>query len=338
MEEKFDLGMKVLGVVILIAVVLFILTWTGVMECKDIHPYWCSAYDAVIGSPRVLIVYGDSGMGDPDKLKVLLQDARYVGVGAVDAQHVDRITIGNLKKYKLVIVEHARKLSADQLLMFEDYVNKNGGRLVWIGDSGVEFGEGEVRDYSDSICERNSIGVRTVPADDFGTVREDINCSDTAPKIADNPWFRIKDTPTSYDLVNFDEFLGLKYVDNYCNQVTCPETPFSVGALEAEVTGEHPLIYGTAPALNFRITKERDFAIVKPISDSSVGNIVLNLNHGGVGNGKTVQIPKNIPIIATSSIGLGERVAYYAYPPEWFYHDNNYFQYVKRMYFGMMGR
>ncbi len=310
-SEYFDLGLKIVGIVILVVVVLFILTWSGVVKCKDISPYWCEFYDMVVGSPRVLIVYSDSGLGDPQKLKTLLQDPRYIGIGAVDVQHVDRISLGNLKKYKLVIVEHARKLSSDQLEMFMQYVNAHGGRLVWVGDSGVEFGEKELREYGDT----NGDMIK-----------------------ADNPWFRIKDNDTEFELIKFDEFLGLRYLDNYCAQAKCPENFFSVGVLESESTGDHPLIFGTSPTLNFKIKNERGFSIVKQISESSSSNIILTLNHGGVVDGKTIQIPKFIPLITTSSVGLGERVAYYAYPPEWFFYDNNYLLYVKNMYYGMLGR
>jgi hypothetical protein len=310
-KEQIDMALKVLGIVVLLFVILFILTWAGPVKCKDVSEIWCDVYDMVVGSPRVLIVYGEGGLGEPEVLKTYLQDPRYVGVGAVDIQHVDRISLGNLKKYKLVIVEQARKLSADQLYMFMEYVTKNGGRLVWVGDSGVDFAEGEVRE---------------------------INDVNTQKKIAGNPWIRIKEDADQYSLVSFDEFLGLRYVDRYCEQVNCTSAPMSVGRLESESTGEHPLIFGTSPQLNFKITKDRDFVIVKQIANSPGSSVVLNLNHGGVGEGKTVQIPKNIPIIATSSLGLGERVAYYAYPPEWFLSDNNYFYYVKNMYYGMLGR
>jgi hypothetical protein len=309
-KEQVDLALKLLGVIVLIFVILFILTWSGVVKCKDVHPYWCDAYDLIVGGPRVLIVYGDDGLGDPDALKALLQDPS-IGVGAVDAQHVERISSGNLKRYKLVIVEKAKKLSADQLNMFMDYVNQGGGRLVWVGDSGTDFADGETREVSDTNLQK---------------------------KIANNPWIRVKETEDEYSVISFDEFLGLKYLGNYCSEVSCTDQPFSVGRLESEATGNHPLIFGISPVLNFKIKKGRDFSLVRQIPNSPGSNIVLNLNHLGVANGKTIQIPKNIPMIATSSTGLGERVAYYAYPLEWFYQDNNYYNYLKNMYYGMLGR
>jgi hypothetical protein len=269
-----------------------------------------------MGGPRVMIVYGEEGLGDPEKLRLYLQDPRYVAANAVDVQHIDRVSLGNLKKYELVIVEKARRLSAEHLQMFEDYVIKNGGRLVWIGDAGVER-------YPDEL--------------------EGLTDQNTGKVIYNNAWARVKEDPdnaANYIVVSFDEFLGLRYVDNYCKQVSCADTNFVVGTLESEPTGEHPLIYGTSPVLNMRISKSRDFAVVKQISNSPNTDIVLTLNFGGNIKGKDKDLGKTVPMIAASSIGApgAERVAYYAYPPEWLLEDNKYFYYLKNLYYGMLGR
>ncbi|MFA5126107.1 MAG: hypothetical protein WC462_03840 [archaeon] len=312
-KEQVDLIVKIVGVILLAFVVLFLLTWSGIVACKSVSPYWCDAYDFIVGGPRVLIVHGDSGLGTPEKLKTYLQDPRFVGANAVDLQHVERISLGTLKKYKLVIVEQARMLSVEQMEMFQDYVIKFGGRLVWVGDSGVERPEGEVKQLTDS---------------------------NTGQTLINNPWIRVKETDEAYNVISFDEFLGLRYIDTYCKEVECNANFFTAGTIESEPTGNHPLIFGTASILNFKINKERDFAIVKQISNSANSNIVLYLNFGGNIVGKENTIGKSIPLIATSNIGAGgaERVAYYAYPPEWFYEDNNYFYYLKNMYYGMLGR
>lgn len=312
-KNQFDLALKVGGIIVLIVLLLFILTWSGIVKCSAISSYYCDFYDFVMGSPRVLIVYGDYGLGEPEVLRDYLRNPMGVAVQNVDIQHVDRVTLGNLKSYKLVIVEKARKLSMDQLIMFMDYVNKNGGRLVWVGDAGVEFGDDEVRLVDDE---------------------------ETAKKILNNPWVRVKETDTEYKVISFDEFLGLRYVNNYCSEKNCMDNYFSVGNLETELTGEHPLIYGFAPAINFRIKKDRDFALVKQISDSYASNIVMTLNFGGNVQGSSGYLGKFSPIIVTSSMGMGERIAYYAYPPEWFISDNNYSSGIllKNMYYGMLGR
>jgi hypothetical protein len=311
-KEQFDLVVKVLGVVVLGFIILFILTWSGLVGCKSVSPYWCDAYDLVMGGPRILIVHGDAGLGEPEKLKVYLQNPS-IGASTVDVQHIDRISIGNLKKYKLVVVERARMLSADQLQMFMDYVTKNGGRLVWVGDAGVER-----------------------PSDEL----ENLMDTNAGKLILTNPWARVKETDTAYNVISFDEFLGLKYLNNYCKEIECKSDLFKVGSIESEPTGNHPLIFGPASVLDLRIKKDHDFAIVKQISNSPNSNIVLNLNFGGNVVGKENNLGKSLPIIATSNIGVGgaERVAYYAYPPEWFLEDNNYYSYLKNMYFGMLGR
>jgi len=270
----------------------------------------------IMGGPRVLIVYGETGLGDPQQLRLYLQDSRYVAAGAVDLLAIERVSLGNLKKYGLVIVEHAKKLSADHLQMFEDYVVKNGGRLVWVADAGTER-------YPDEL--------------------EGLTDQNTGKVVYNNVWARVKDdpdNPANYIVVSFDEFLGVRYVGNYCEQVDCKDTNFLVGSIESEPTGEHPLIFGTSPILNFRINKDRGFSVVKQIANSPNSNIVLTLNFGGNIKGKTLDLGKIVPIIATSNIGApgAERVAYYAYPPEWFYADNGYFTYVKNLYYGMLGR
>jgi len=307
-KDLIDLGMKVGGLIVMVIVLGFILIWSGIISCSQI-PMGCEIYEAVLGSPRVLIVHGDSGLGDPEALKVILQDPQGVGVNAVDISHIDRISLGNLKRYRLVIVEKARKISAEQLQMFMDYSKQTDGRLIWIGDAGAERGSKEIQ------------------------APEDIN--DLAD--ADNPWYRVIDKGVEgYLPVSFDQFLGLKYMDNYCTETDCADNLFTVGVLNSENTGEHPLIFGATQVLNFKISKEHDFALVKQFPNASNSNIVLSLDLGGVTQGKENEIARYVPIIATS--GLGERVAYYAYPPEYFVKDNNFFVYTKNMYYGMLGK
>ena len=307
-KDLIDLGMKVGGLIVMVIVLGFILIWSGIISCSQI-PMGCEIYEAVLGSPRVLIVHGDSGLGDPEALKVILQDPQGVGVNAVDISHIDRISLGNLKRYRLVIVEKARKISAEQLQMFMDYSKQTDGRLIWIGDAGAERGSKEIQ------------------------APEDIN--DLAD--ADNPWYRVIDKGVEgYLPVAFDQFLGLKYVDNYCTETDCADKPFTVGVLNSENTGNHPLIFGATQVLNFKISKEHDFTIVEQFPNASNSNIVLSLDLGSITNGRENEIARYVPMIATS--GFGERVAYYAYPPEYFVKDNNFFVYTKNMYYGMLGK
>jgi len=96
-KDMIDLGIKFIGIVVMIIVILFILTWGGLVKCNQI-PMWCDVYEGVMGSPRVLIIHGDSGLGEPQLLKSILQDPEGVGVNAVDITHIDRISLGNLKR------------------------------------------------------------------------------------------------------------------------------------------------------------------------------------------------------------------------------------------------
>ncbi|MDD3084116.1 MAG: hypothetical protein PHP82_03775 [Candidatus ainarchaeum sp.] len=310
--DVVDIGFKLFGVIILVIILLFFLTWSGIVRCGDI-PYWCDVYETVMGSPRVLIVHGDSGLGNPDELKSLLTDPTKVGVNAVDVIHLDRVSSGNLQRYKLVIVENAKKMSIDQLSMFIDYVQIGGGRLIWVGDAGTERGDDELN--------------------------ESIDVNDDRLKL-DNPWARARETQTEYVVLNFDEFLGLKYVGNYCAEIMCAEENFSPGIIMTEVTGSHFLIYGLTPALELKINPQRDFAIVSQLSNISNSNIVLSLDQGSLKQGKEKQFQRHLPIIATS--GLGEKIAYYAYPLEYYCKDNNTpnacVLLLKQMFYGMLGK
>jgi len=307
-KDLIDLAMKAVGIIVMLVVLVFILMWAGIVPCGQI-PMGCEVYEMVLGSPRVLIVHGDTGLGDPETLKVILQDPQGVGVNAVDISHIDRISLGNLKRYRLVIVEKARKITAEQLQMFMDYSRQTDGRLIWIGDAGAERGTKEVQKP------------------------EDINDLTDA----DNPWYRVIDKGVEgYLPVAFDQFLGLKYIDNYCTETDCMDEPFTVGVLNSENTGDHPLIFGATQVLNFKISKEHDFTLVEQFPNASNSNIVLSLDLGGVTQGRENEIARYVPMIATS--GFGERVAYYAYPPEYFVKDNNFFVYTKNMYYGMLGK
>jgi hypothetical protein len=308
-EYLIDRGVKLIGSLVLVLAIVYVLTFIGIVKCGDI-PFWCDVYETIGGAPRVLIVYGNEGLGNPEELRLTLQDPSIVGANAVDIAHIDTISLGNLKNYKLVIVQKARQLSIDELNMFIDYVKtpEISGRLVWVGDAGTVKSQGELEGLMDTN----------------GSV-----------ELLDNPWARAKETDSSYVLLNFDEFLGLRYLGNYCELNTCGEE-MSVGTLKSELTGDHPLIYGTSPALEMRIVQERDFAVVRQFPNARNSNIVLSLDQGSVKVIDGQEFPRFIPVIATS--GVGERVAYYSYPVEYFAKDNNYTLYIKNMYYGMLGK
>jgi hypothetical protein len=307
-----DIAFKLVGIIILVLVLLFILTWAGFVKCSQI-PFWCDVYETALGSPRVLIVHGNEGLGNPEELRELLLDPRRVGVNSVDLMNIERLSLGNLTRYKLVIVEKAKKMSIEQLSMFIDYVNIYGGRLVWVGDAGTEGSNDELEDLVDV---------------------------EKLKSILDNPWARAKEKETEYEVVNFDEFLGLRFVGNYCEEFNCASKNFSAGIINPEITNSHPLIYGSHPALELRIDPKRDFSLVSQFPNISNSSIVLSLDMGSAKEGLENSFPRYVPIISVS--GVGEKVAYYAYPLEYFCEDNNYPNactlYLKNMYRGMLGK
>ncbi len=115
------LAARILALLVLVFVLLYILTWTNTLKCERI-PGWCNIYYSVKGKPKVLIAYGDYGLGNPDLLSDILANPEYVGVRPT-MLHIDHINPGNLKEFDLVIVERARKMSTEKVKMFIDYAN-----------------------------------------------------------------------------------------------------------------------------------------------------------------------------------------------------------------------
>ncbi len=295
----------VIVLVALAAGLLFALTWTGVLRCSVV-PGWCDAYWLMVrgGTPRVLIVEGLGGMGDPDLLQRELSNPQHVGVKPAISR-LDLVNLGNIKSYDLVIVERARKMSTGKLKMFMEYVN-GGGRLVWTGDAGTELDAGDQLLYAD----------------------EDPN-QDTNDHLALNPWRR-----KEFDrIVAFDEFLSVGYVDNFCKVRPCSVSRPWQGLLRVEPDRSHRLVYGLREGLVLR----GDFAIVKPI-DGSSSTRVLSLDwESNLITSAGVELGKTFPVIQTS--GVGERVAYYAVPPEQFVADDlpeKYYTILENLYFGMI--
>lgn len=279
----------------LVGVGLFALTWSGIIKCGFL-PAWCRAYNLVVGDPKILIVYGDSGLGNPihdrpdwpGSLEEWLANPGLARAHA-DTMHVDRINLGALRKYRLVIVERARQMSTSQLKTFMDYVN-TGGTLVWTGDAGVELSQ--------------TNGIPDVPL--YWDEKEE-----NAPHTLVGPWAR----RSGDEIVAFDEFLGVRYVANYCSLAPCPENQrLLVGTLKYDQSDKTSLAYGMSSALPLFVFKDQDFAITELIQGPTLTeHLYLDLDAPLVG--QPVQT-KGIPMITTN--GAGGRVAYYALPPEFF--------------------
>ena len=296
----------------LIAVLLFVATWTGVIKC-GVVPFWCDTYYSVMGKPKVLIVYGNEGLGNPELLQELMADPGFVGVKPTMLQ-IDRVNLGNLKPYALVIVERAKKIETKKLQDFVEYVN-SGGRLVWTGDSGTELGTGDDYLYADESPDANQKEHSII-----------------------GPWTR----KTGDTIVSFDQLISVNYKANYCAIKPCQkEIPTIAGNLRPEPTREHPLISSLATNLVLRVFDGEDFAIVNTTS-GYVTTEVLSIDYGGeLFDAENKPLGSSSPIIVVS--GVGERVAYYAMPPELFANpklarNQKYFSIVRNMYNGMLGR
>lgn len=299
----------VLILIIMLAVLLYLLTWTSVIKCRAV-PGWCDVYWAITkgGQPRVLIVTGTEGMGDPELLRQALADPNYIAVQA-QLQNIDMISFGNLKNYDLVIVEKARKISTSKLKAFIDYVDQ-GGRLVWTGDAGTELAEEDSQLYADEATE--------------GAKHELIGA-----------WAR----KTGNEQVRFDQLISVNYVTNYCKIKSCTGIPWQ-GILETDPSREHPLVYGLRQGLVLR----GDFAIVKQTEESASTRVLsLNWQSDLVGtDGK--DYGKIFPVIVTTGAAningvYGERVAYYSVPPEQFVSPelkDKYYSIIENLYLGML--
>ncbi|MCX6798949.1 MAG: hypothetical protein NTW59_02510, partial [Candidatus Diapherotrites archaeon] len=128
--QKPDMVKNAVRAAVLIALIfalLFVLTFTGIMKCSQLPvagEAWCNVYWTIktyaTGQPRVLIVYGDDGLGNPigdsgnpvydsGSLQSLLANPNILGVHA-DTMHISRVNAGNLRGYDIVIVDKARTL------------------------------------------------------------------------------------------------------------------------------------------------------------------------------------------------------------------------------------
>jgi len=326
-EYLISNGMHAIILIVMVFALLFLLTFTGVMRCSQLPVMgeaWCDVYWGIktfaTGSPRILIVYGDSGLGNPigfdnGSLEALLADPNILGVHA-DTIEIDRVNFGNLSGYDMVIVDRARQIETKQLRAFIEYATMpTGGILVWTGDAGTELG----------------------PKDHYLYSKDKNPDSDTNGIIG--PWSR----QDGEYMVSFDELLGLRPIDaskaTFCQAVECPSgRPIFAGNLETEPSGNHPLIRGISRTLPLYIFNGEDFGLVETISGSQTTE-VLSLDFGSALDMPGRDLNRSVPLIITS--GVGQRIVYYAMPPEYFANPKllqagkgQYFLPIENMYYG----
>ena len=328
-DDMIKSGVHALILIGLIFVLLFLLTFTGVMKCSQLPlagPAWCDVYWGIktftTGSPKVLIVYGDSGLGNPTgfgkgSLEEMLAEPTSLGVYA-DTLQIDRVNFGNLRNYDLVIVERARQIETKQLRAFIEYaMMPTGGTLIWTGDAGTEIGPNDHYLYTSDKD----------PDDDTNTII--------------GGWSR----RDGDEMISFDELLGVRPVDSekvrFCELASCLEgQPIFGGTLETEPSGNHPLIRGLSRTLPLYFFKDEDFAVVETLS-GSITTEVLSLDLGSDLNASGNWLERSLPLIVTS--GIGERVIYYAMPPEYYANPKlenagkpPYLLPVENLYFGTL--
>lgn len=283
----------------MVLLILGLVTWSGLITCREI-PGWCDVYYTIKGQPKTLVVFGNDGLGNPD---LLIQQLRGPNVRAanISRQELAFISAGNLRQFDLVIVTRARTMSTDKMKAFMEYVD-SGGRLVWTGDAGVGLTSADQYLYADDV--------------DQNALHEIIS-----------PWAR-KDIDAQ-EQVRFDQYISADYFGNWCEVRDC-NLEDQVGQMVPESGADHRLIFGIAN--NLRLYG--DFALVK---DKGIGStIVLSVDTQSIVRDlEDEELGRVFPLIITS--GIGEKIAYYAVPPEYYgAAPMNYSLFLENLYNGML--
>ncbi|HNW05746.1 MAG TPA: hypothetical protein PK655_00465 [archaeon] len=216
-QSEYKWLVRILFLLVIIIAALFVFIWTGTMRCRSI-PGGCNIYWSVMTlvtgkqQPSVLILYDPTdqkGLGNPELLKDLLTDRKGVAIHPTLAD-IRYLNSEQLKNVSLVIVEKSRKISTLQLMTMLNYISQ-GGRLVWIGDAGVEADT----DRGDMLY----VG----PEND-----------------RNNGWVRLTDTNR---VIFFNRALGVNFVTNFCDVRDCHVGDKYTGKLMPS-SDTHPLVYG----------------------------------------------------------------------------------------------
>jgi hypothetical protein len=315
MRRTVNDAFHIITLIFLVVIILGILTWSGVTKCSTI-PGWCNVYYFVMGEPNILIVYGDTGLGDPFLLENAIEHPQYLGKRA-ETTHIKNVSPGLLKNYKLVIVDRAKKMSTEQMNLFIEYAS-TGGKLVWIGDSGTEITEGDellLESERTPGSEEKAIG----------------------------PWARKLSKDDGNYMVLLDELLSVEFIGNYCDIKDCGEDqlPF-IGYLRKSPGKTHDLILGLDPNLEMRgnftlVSKRLDKYNNEVLTVDTLSAIIEqkgNVNLVGTNYGDTFTV-----IMISSPSGLGESVLYYAIPPEYFLLEGQpkkTYLFIENMYYSLL--
>ncbi len=280
-KDLYHVGMAI----VLVLAILGLLTWSGIISCRDV-PGFCSVYYAVKGPPKTLVVFGETGLGDPFLLALELRNRSGAAATNISQQNVEFVSAGNLKQFDLVVVTRARSIPTKTLQAFMEYVD-GGGRLVWTGDAGVELSREDQFLYANDV---------------------DAN----APHRLISPWAR-KDVKEQV-AVRFDRYISVNYISNYCDVRICLQGA-QIGPLVPEAGADHKLIYGIANNLklygDFALVEDQGIGSTRVLSVDTQTNLI---EKNAFDNNSTRDIGRVFPILVTS--GIGEKIIYYAVPPE----------------------
>ena len=306
-KKKKKIIWRIISVLLLVLILLILLVWTGNMRCSKI-PGMCSLYwgtqSLITGKnqPTIMIVHDPSqkeGMGNPYLLQKYLKEGTKSRINA-SLENINYVSEDKLKGISLVIVDRAQTISTTKLEMFMNYVS-SGGRLVWVGDSGVK------QETTDKLL---TVG----------------NIEGTYDNNTINGWARLN---SEEYMIRFDQFLGVEYITTYCEIKECEKETYEIisgQTLEYNrpkqyngnlvPTKTHPLTY----ALNDYLKTKDDFVIVKetqsqitPLKLDYGSNIYNDAN-------KSYGDTEVFPLIVLSN---SNRVAYYAMPPEYLVEDDD---------------
>ena len=302
-QSEYKWLVRLIFLVVIIIISIFVFIWTGTIRCRTI-PGGCEIYWGIMtivtgrNQPSVLILHDPTdkeGLGNPEQLRLLLSDKKGLAIHPSIAD-IRYLNSEQLKNVSLIVVEKARKISTLQMLTIQNYASQ-GGRIVWIGDAGV------------------------VPYED------DMLFSAPGSKDSNNGWIRLTDENI---IVYFNKFLGVNYVDNFCNIRTCSKKTFT-GKLIA-VSPDHPLTFG----LRTNLPIYDNYSIVKLTEPNPVP---LKIEYGSnlfAEDDKTKNYGDVFDAIVTSNSNL---VAYYAIPPEYLAEEDDeekYYSVIWNMFDGMV--
>ncbi|HLC36729.1 MAG TPA: hypothetical protein VJK05_03945 [archaeon] len=305
LKEAESLSKNAFHLVVLIALVLLILglvTWLGVIRCSLI-PGWCNIYYGVLGEPRILIVYGDDGLGSPQKLYEYLRDPRTVSAD-VQIRHMQSLNVENLKRFNLVIVEKAKTMSTDQMKMFIDYADA-GGKIIWTADAGTALAPGDEQLKKSDIF---------------------VDGSDELIGV----WARKGTSTRNFGLIiNLENTISVHFEGNYCEKNSCTSND-RAGKL-IPIDSDHFLVYG----IRSDLTYFGDFSVVSDVKGVGTQKIMdIDTDRPVKINDKS--LGENHPIILSSGL-FSQKVFYYAVPIEQLITEpNNYSEFIRNLYYGIL--